>query len=393
MRGSGGSALPGLITEKLYPDFLNEVLKDIPVVVISGTNGKTTTTKIVSELLSDYGLRVFTNPTGSNFTRGIVSAVLDSMHNGKFNFDIAVLELDEAHAVHFVKKIKPAYSLLLNVLRDQMDRFGEIDSTAGFLKTVAENTAKVVVLNRNDPLLNKVKVKNKRYFGYSSKIAPLFPNDDELYGLKNDIAKPKADILLEKLSDNKAVFNIGSVKLRLPGAHNALNAAGALALVQSVVGKRFDAQKSLLRLEKVEPAFGRGEKLIINDKVLEMILVKNPSGFRVALTSQNNTKATTMIAINDKYADGRDMSWLWDVSFSVLGQVDVVSGIRAYDMALRLQYDEIPVEIVETDLKKALSEFLSRNQNTKYLQIYCTYTAMLRLRKLLASVAKMEKVL
>lgn len=393
MRGGGGSALPGLVTEKLYPDFLSEVFKDIPVIVVSGTNGKTTTTKIIVELLTDYGLRVFTNPTGSNFTRGIVSAVLDSMRGGKFDFDMAVLELDEAHAVHFVKKIKPTYSLLLNVLRDQMDRFGEIDSTAGFLKAVAESTSGIVVLNRDDPLLNGIKVKNKMYFGYSSKIAPFFPNDDEIYGLKDSAVRPKADILLEKLSGSEAIFNIGSARLRLPGAHNALNATGALALVRAVVGERFDARKSLLRLEKVEPAFGRGEKLIVNGKVLEMILVKNPSGFRVVLASQNNTKAATMIAINDKYADGRDMSWLWDVDFSVLSRVNIVSGIRAYDMALRLQYDEVPTELVETDLKKALGEFLSRNQDARYLQIYCTYTAMLRLRELLASVTKVEKVL
>ena len=134
-RGGHGSALPGLIVEKLDPHFLAKTLATLPrgVAVISGTNGKTTTTKMVVELLRAAGLCVFTNDSGSNFTRGVASAAVREMRHGKLNYDIAVLELDEAHAVRFVREIKPDYALLLNVLRDQLDRFGEIDTTAKML--------------------------------------------------------------------------------------------------------------------------------------------------------------------------------------------------------------------------------------------------------------------
>jgi UDP-N-acetylmuramyl tripeptide synthase len=395
LHGSGGSALPGLVIEKIQPDFLTQIFLSIPVVVISGTNGKTTTAKVVAELLTDYGLRVFTNKTGSNFTRGIASAVLNELQGGNFPFDIAVLELDEAHAVHFVNKISPDYALLLNVLRDQLDRYGEIDTTARFLQTVAEKTQKVVVLNRDDPLISQINLSKfparAVYFGYSKKVEQMFPNDDELYGLKTAKTTLRADVILEDFQDNEARFNIGATSLLVPGAHNALNSAAALALVENIVGDKFDAAKSLRTLSAVKPAFGRGETVTINGKNVGLILVKNPSGFRIALASQNNLSASTMIAINDEYADGRDVSWLWDVDFSSLKNVAVVAGTRAYDMALRLQYDDLKATFVEPNLRKSLTKFLTvSNQN---LQIYCTYTAMLKIRKYLSNLTKMEKVL
>ena len=133
----GGSALPGKVVEQIDPGFLTRTLGQLPlgVVLVSGTNGKTTTTRMVASMLSDSGLKVFTNPTGSNFVRGVVSALLTEVTlGGKLDADIAVLELDEAYAVHFVKQVKPRYALLLNVMRDQLDRFGEIDTTAKLLQ-------------------------------------------------------------------------------------------------------------------------------------------------------------------------------------------------------------------------------------------------------------------
>ena len=151
---SGGSAFPGKIAETIDPGFLARTLGQLPlgVVLVSGTNGKTTTTRMVASVLENLGLKVFTNPTGSNFTRGVVSALLDRVTlGGRLDADIAVLELDEAYAVHFVRQVKPRHCLLLNVMRDQLDRFGEIDNTARLLSSVAEVTTGTVVLNREDP--------------------------------------------------------------------------------------------------------------------------------------------------------------------------------------------------------------------------------------------------
>ena len=155
LRG-GGSALPGLFVEKIDPDFVARTLKHLPrgIAIISGTNGKTTTTKMVVELLRGQGLNVFTNRTGSNFTRGVAAALLSEVDiYGNLDADIAVLELDEAYAVHFVHAISPNYCLLLNVMRDQLDRFGEIDATAKLLHTVAAHATNGVVVNRDDPRL------------------------------------------------------------------------------------------------------------------------------------------------------------------------------------------------------------------------------------------------
>ena len=144
----GGSAFPGKIVERIDPQFLARTLQQLPlgVVLVSGTNGKTTTTRMVASMLESLGLKVFTNPTGSNFTRGVVSSLLAEVSlGGKLDADIAVLELDEAYAVHFVKQVQPDYCLLLNVMRDQLDRFGEIDNTARLLSKAAEATTGTVV--------------------------------------------------------------------------------------------------------------------------------------------------------------------------------------------------------------------------------------------------------
>lgn len=383
LRGGHGSALPGLVVEKVSPHFLRDTLTNLPygVVVISGTNGKTTTTKIVVELLRAAGLKVFTNPSGSNFTRGIASVAALEMRRGRLDADIAVVELDEAHAVHFVRQVPPKYSLILNVLRDQLDRFGEIDTTAKLLAKVANQTTGTVVLNREDPLVAAITANRKVYFGYSGSVATLFPNDDELYSTKkrSSASQPDATVTLDELDGSTATFNIGSSELLLRGAHNALNAAAALALVREILGDTFEADESLAALSQVQPAFGRGESFTINGQPLELILVKNPSGFRISLASQNDPNAATMIAINDQYADGRDMSWLWDVDFSKLSSVAMISGVRAYDMALRLETSGINVGAVETDLTVAVDQFLT----DRPMQIYATYTAMLKIRKAL----------
>jgi UDP-N-acetylmuramyl tripeptide synthase len=402
LRG-GGSALPGLVVEKIDPHFMSKTLQKLPlgVAVISGTNGKTTTTKIVTDLLEKQGLKVFTNKTGSNFTRGVVSAMLGDIKKFRFDFDIAVLELDEAHATKFVRQLKPSYTLLLNILRDQLDRFGEIDQTAKLLREVAQNTTKAVVLNREDPLVATIafslprKIKIVSY-GFARKLADFFPNDDELYAHKTPKkSTAKADVELHSFTDSQATFEIQnknySTKIAIGGAHNLFNAAGALALVQTILGAKVDLRDLVSSLSQVKSAFGRGEKLTVANREVELILVKNPSGFRLSLKSQYRALADTMIAINDHYADGRDVSWLWDVDFRGLNRVSVVSGIRAYDMALRLQYDDVKFTQITPDLKKAVQELLTSKNHHK--QIFCTYTAMLQIRKYLSKLSKIERVL
>ncbi|MDO5695069.1 MAG: DUF1727 domain-containing protein, partial [Aeriscardovia aeriphila] len=146
-------------------------------------------------------------------------------------------------------------------------------------------------------------------------------------------------------------------------------------------------------LSAVTPAFGRGETVMVNNVPVELVLVKNPGGFRLALHSFPAQGTSTMIAINDEYADGRDMSWLWDVDFASLVATGVseVTGVRAWDMATRLAYDGVEVQETQTDLHEALTAFLQREPD-KPKRIYCTYTAMLALRQELSQIATIENV-
>ena len=458
----GGSAFPGKIVERIDPQFLARTLQQLPlgVVLVSGTNGKTTTTRMVASMLESLGLKVFTNPTGSNFTRGVVSSLLAEVSlGGKLDADIAVLELDEAYAVHFVKQVQPDYCLLLNVMRDQLDRFGEIDNTAKLLSKAAEATTGTVVLNREDPRIARladvahtedgVEV---RYFGLDGSLRSFFPSDDDMRttvdttssaNIEIDdaavIAKTgenaeksedaaiaeqlPADVTLLAVGDHRASFGIDGetyeTGVRLEGVYNLYNAAAALAVVRAVVA---DAQAMFLPFEQnvtdellrqvgisqrmidfahsttqamidaaaeVTPAFGRGEVIDVNGSPVELLLVKNPMGFRLSLASFDPANADTMIAINDEYADGRDMSWLWDVDFSSLRDTGVamVSGVRAWDMALRLEYDQVPVNSVNTELEEAVSTFVNANPGTPK-HIYCTYTAMLKTRAALGKIAE-----
>lgn len=451
----GGSAFPGRVAETIDPGFLARTLAQLPlgVVLVSGTNGKTTTTRMVATMLEGLGLRVFTNPTGSNFTRGVVSALLDKVSlGGRLDADIAVLELDEAYAVHFVRQVRPRHCLLLNVMRDQLDRFGEIDNTARLLGHVAEATTGTVVLNREDPRIAALaglaaQAQSVRYFGLDEGLRSFFPSDDDMTttvsstGLsdgqggdastaaddgpaaerdESPVDVPPADVTLMAVGDHEATFRMDGADLttsvRLEGVYNLYNAAAALAVVRAVLDDlaarrasgtfaaagsdaraaaaapsigAVDNRRLMRVLSTVTPAFGRGEAIDVNGSTVELLLVKNPMGFRLSLASFRPEGHDTMICINDEYADGRDMSWLWDVDFTSLRGTGValVSGVRAWDMALRLEYDQVPVGEVDTALDDAVERFVAMNPGTPK-HIYCTYTAMLAVRARLGRITE-----
>lgn len=388
LKGSGGSAFPGLVVEKTDRNFINKVLSKLPygVCVVSGTNGKTTTTKIVTELFEKQGLKVFTNKTGSNFVRGVISAILEKISiTGKFDYDIAVLELDEAYSVKFSEVAPVDYALLLNVQRDQLDRFGEIDYTAELLQKLASKVKKTVVLNREDPRVSKITGKNVSFFGLSEEMVSSFPSDDCLLA-KGDarVSEAQAKVIFESLDGNNAVYSSDEkscgCSLTLKGNYNAYNAAAAIALCMNVLPD-VPFEKFVADLSDIRSAFGRGEDFTINGKSVELLLVKNPSAFQLSLTSFADKNYDYMICINDRDADGRDVSWLWNVDFSMLPEVDYVSGIRATDMALRLKYDGINVRNVNENLSEALDGFTKSGDKPK--RIFSTYTSMLELRKII----------
>lgn len=374
------------------------MLSQLPggIVFITGTNGKTTTTKTVVEMLEANGVKVLTNATGSNMVRGLISGIIrNAKITAKLPYDIAVFEVDEASIRPLVKKIKPNWVLALNVSRDQLDRFGEVDTIARHIGTAMEAATEGIITNARDPNLLKVarpiaEVQNTQlsYFGVADKLSKFFPSDYELAAVtkmptsSSDNAKSNASVELTNFSGQTVEYRISGqtykTELKLSGQHNYLNGAAALALVGKLLPQT-SPDDLVKQLSQVSIAFGRGESYKLKNKaIVELVLVKNPASFRQALASYSTTDNNLMIAINDNLADGRDTSWLWDVDFTSLGSkpVYVTSGTRAADMALRLSYDNIKVAEIEMDLHKALMK-LSKKKGSNV--ILATYTAMLSL--------------
>ncbi len=396
--GRSGSALPGLVVEKINPHFLNNMLERVPegVVIVTGTNGKTTTTKVITELLRAQGLRVLTNKTGSNFVRGTVTSVLDKASlGGKLPYDIAIFELDEAHAVHFVHQVTPQGVVALNIMRDQMDRFGEIDATAKLIGTVVDSARAWVVLNANEERTAKLSsnLGSKIYwYGHSEALQASFLTDDELHHQDNLHYTKASDMSSELIAFDATTVTIKlggtkqTFKTTLSGSHNAINITAALAVLKAV-RPDYDRNKNESAIADLEPAFGRGETIQLkNGCVVTLQLVKNPGGFTHALRMLSiNTYDVIGMAINDDYADGRDVSWLWDVDFIGLENTPktvICGGTRANDMAVRLKYDGVPTHETETELDNfvQLINSAAEKSSGKQAIIYCTYTAMLKIR-------------
>lgn len=387
--------MPGLVVEKINPMFLGRMLDTLPkgVVVVTGTNGKTTTTKIISDLLESQGLKVLTNKTGSNFVRGTVTSVIDNATlSGSLQFDIAVFELDEAHAVHFVHKVRPTGVVALNIMRDQMDRFGEIDTTAKYLQEVVASAQEWVVLNANDQRVAKLQPEHNVqtiWYGHTKNLHTKYLTDDELHH-KDDLwyfaAGNMASELQNYTSSDVTIKLLGATHTfttSLSGSHNAINLTASIAVLRQIVPE-YDVEKITKAISSLEPAFGRGEKITLRDGTrVTLQLVKNPGGYTHALRMlEVENYAVIGMVINDDYADGRDVSWLWDVDFYMLEATDkqiVCGGTRAYDMAVRLKYDAVPVKQIITDISTFVADFSAMARKQEAI-IFCTYTAMLKIR-------------
>jgi lipid II isoglutaminyl synthase (glutamine-hydrolysing) len=322
---------------------------------------------------------------------------------GRLCADLAVLELDEAHALKFAATVRPTHALLLNVARDQLDRFAEIDHTAQLLASLAEQTTTGVVLNLDDSFIARIRDRvadgvGVTWFGVDASIADRLPelqeqdvrSDDDFTpptpGPDDGLLKPADERVFSIVFGENGSRSVGPLELQQRGLAAMINATAATTAARALLGDEFDPTKAAEALRAMTPPFGRGEVVMVDGQPLELVLVKNPAGFTVALGTYGTTPVATMVAINDNYADGRDVSWLYDVSFESMRDrgVSLTSGVRGYDMALRLQYDDVPVAAVETDLDRALDAFLDRHPDEPK-RIFCTYTAMMALRRTLAA--------
>lgn len=393
--GRGGSAVPGLVAEWLDPRVIDKLVASIPggVVVVTGTNGKTTTTKMLVTALERSGTPVLTNPTGSNLARGIATVLISASRRGRVpGFEVAVLEIDEAAVSALAPRLAPRLVVVTNLARDQLDRYGELQRTAAHL-AVAVSASERAVLNADDPAVAALDAGRTAWYGAVTELRRLMPHDRVLYGDDRPTEPTvEADAVLRSVAVDgdgqrieMSVFGTSvSAGLRVPGVYNAYNALAAM-LAATELGVTPEAAAASLEL--MPPAFGRGQILEYRGRRVQLLLVKNPAGFNQALRVLADAApgSPVLIAINDQHADGRDVSWLWDVRFDDLvppGHEVGATGIRAADMALRLKYAGIDAWW-DADLSAALERIVTECDEGGMVYVVPTYTAMLALLDLL----------
>lgn len=432
--GNSATALPGLVAEKIDPNILEKLAKNNfkqGIIVVTGTNGKTTTSKIICDSLRLNKINVLNNKAGSNLYRGIVTTIISKSNMfGKCSYDLAVFEVDEAYVEKVCLAIKPNKVVVTNLFRDQLDRYGELNSIKNrFEKTFKQLKNTGLILNADDPLVASLGLNSNRqveYFGISQYGGPKITNDhsaDSIFdpitneklsysqryfghigiykSLNGELSRPKPNVevvSISKIDCNTSGFTVKidkksklEVKSNLPGLYNIYNFISAVSVLKSFLSNA-DIQSSL---NMIQSAFGRGEKLTYKNTSLKLLLIKNPTGFNQVIQTFLKGKQQNipiMICINDKIADGTDVSWLWDVAIEDVSNYKgkiIVSGSRAYDMALRLKYANITNFEIEPDYKQALGKLCNIAKKDQMTYILATYTAMLSIRSIITSSKKM----
>ena len=432
----GGHALPGLIAERLDPGLAGRLAARLPhgVIMVTGTNGKTTTTKLIASILEANGERVLTNSTGSNLKRGVTSALISAAHlSGRLDATIGLFEVDEASLRRVTGELKPDHIVVLNLFRDQLDRYGELDTTAALIGEGIAATTAQLYLNADDPLVASLSRYAPRadlvhYFGVEelppdAPDVPQTASDSDrcpvcrsrlvfsrtFYGHIGhyrcptcDFARPTPDVEVTEVtsadaSGSRFTVAVGgertAVVFPLAGTYNMYNALAATSLAH---GCGIAPAGVAETLSTTVAAFGRVEELTLGGRTLFLLLVKNPVGLTQVLETfvSRESAPHVLFAISDLDADGRDVSWLWDVPMEALIPADaavLTTGIRGADMTLRLHYAGIAADEVD-DFTVAVERLVREIPVGGTGYILPTYTAMLAIRKMLAQRTSMQEV-
>lgn len=420
----GGTAKPGEIALKICPDLLGYVSKGVKTVVVTGTNGKTTSARMIEQAFADSGLDYIANRSGANLISGITTEfALKSSLFGRCKADYAVIECDEAACRRTLAYLKPKAVLVTNLFRDQLDRFGDVTVT---LENIREGLSKVpdsiICLNADCPLTASLStLPNPRlFFGIEPQAMPGDTGDGmrcplcgrELEYSRSSFghlgayscpgcghARPNTEVSVSSIekrgADSSTVVlavgkNSSRVRINLPAVYNIYNAAGACAALQAM---DFDPGIAFRALESFDCGFGRMESFALGEKGARMMLVKNPTGCNQVISYLSDVEDSfhLVVCLNDKAGDGTDISWIWETEFEKLADLGnrlsgiTVSGIRWADMALRLKYAGIPEEKIsaQPDYGKLVDELAAMEKSVYMIP---TYSAMLELRS--AIVAK-----
>jgi UDP-N-acetylmuramyl tripeptide synthase len=407
-----GSTWPGHIALSLNKKFIRQVINKnnhLKIIVIAGTNGKTTSTALLKYLLDKSGHRTFTNSEGANLLNGVASSIIkNSNFFSKLKFDFAIFESDELNLPILLKEISPDKILILNLFRDQLDRYGEVNSIAlkwlTSLKNLGDRTE--VFINGDDPQLYHIgtmlsgKVK---YFGIEKKLMKLkyVPNDvDSIYCpvclslLKYDRLSYAhlGDFYCPSCKFKRGEINdLSYIKISYPmnGLYNVYNTNAILLLIRSLIDVDTDDINKWLK--KFVPAFGRQEEIVYKNRKVFILLSKNPAGFNQSIQTVSemtkNKKSNFLIILNNRIPDGLDVSWIWDVDFKpILDVTDniYVAGDRVYDMNLRLRYEgsKNTIKTFE-EVSDAVDSIVKKTSEGEKFYVLPTYSAMLEVRKIL----------
>lgn len=364
----GGSAVPGLVVNRIAPNYLKRTLSGFPqgLVVVTGSSGKSTTTKMLVAILRAHGVDVFTNPSTANISQGLTSALLEQADwRGRVPGEIAVLEMDEGHGALVMQGVDARVVTLMNVMVDQIDRFHDSEMVADMLGRIAARAHEAVIVNADDAHLGRLAAKVRpdvavHRFGVSQAVVDAAPR-----GLGYTETSPRRlsageGVVVESVQDRGAVINDGgsfvTVELPARGVHYAVDAAAAYATAQAVLGERFSPSTAAAALSTIPAVFGRGERATVRGHEVDFVLVQNPASYQLNVDSIAPGTDQILFAVG---SDVRDPSYFWPTDASSLGRVTVVSGSKAAEAALMLAYDGVTIDRVEPDLARALDDFLA----------------------------------
>lgn len=420
----GGTDMPGRIALKLCPGLLGRLAAEVKSIAITGTNGKTTSARMIEEAFREEGKSYFANRSGANLISGITTEfIMNADWRGWPRKQYAIIECDEAAAKKVFGQLKPRVVLVTNLFRDQLDRYGEVTHTLGNIREAMQGAPEAVLCLNADcsltaslagDLPNKV-----LWYGVDEGAAPSRPQpaiSDATHCIRCKTeyeyryvtyghlggyhcpacgyARPKADVavteVVEQRADGSSVVvdlygERRAVEVNLPAMYNIYNAVGALTAVTAM---GLPAETAIASLGRFSCGFGRMEQFKLGQKGARMMLVKNPAGCNQVLEFLETISEpfVLVVCLNDRHADGTDVSWIWDAEFEALGRMGgrlrrvIVSGDRAADMRVRVKYAGVPAERIELQRDyEALVRDLEKAEDPVFLMP--TYTAMLELRQ------------
>jgi UDP-N-acetylmuramyl tripeptide synthase len=430
--GHKGSSLPGVVARRIYHGALRDLAAQVGrgVLVISGTNGKTTTTNMIVKILGDAGYKVTSNLEGANLITGVTASLIkDAGIWGKLNCDYAVLEVDEASMPGVLREVNAGVVVLTNFFRDQLDRYWELDKITGIIHDALHKQKQAtLILNADDPLVAQFQKTTSvpalfyglgandqsartgaqtrdgkfcpfcgaaldyRFFHYSQLGLYSCP------GCEFSRPVPQVEAFEPKVEGGQTrcrlVYDGREVELavQVQGLYNLYNALAAFSVGLHL---GLDSGPALDSLGRYRPVTGRMEVFNYKGKLAYLNLVKNPTGFNEGLATLCAAKGSkdVFIAINDNDADGRDVSWLWDVDFEMLGEDHrlfnsfVCCGLRGEEMAVRLKYAGVPINKVSinANMHQAIKSALAGSAGAAYL--FSTYTALWPAQKMIKKLA------